>query len=603
MNPIELADRYLRPYKIKGNEITPDYCPFCGGGPKKEKYKFSVNVNTGAYNCLRLNECGAKGSFYELCKEFNEKPDRDEYEQIRPQRTYKEPKVTTSAPSSKVEKYLTTRGFSKKTWERRGISEANGAIAMPYYENGRLVFMKYRTPEKPSKHWREADGKPVFWGMDLCSHDKPLVITEGEMDALALDECGVKNVVSVPSGAADLTCVELCWEWIEKFNKVIIWGDNDQAGREMVQKLILKLGQWRCALVESPYKDANIHLFKEGKDSVKKAVANAKDVPVAGIIKVADIKRIDVTRIPRVLSCIEGINKALGGYRMGELTVWTGINSSGKSTLLGQEIIEAIDQGFSVFAYSGELSQWMFKEWIHLQMCGPKYLEVLYDAVRERNYGKISGEIASYLEDWYQNQFYLYDSYSTEESQLMDLCEIAARKYGCRVFVLDNLMTTGLGGMKADNLYQAQSEFVRRMASFSKKFEVHVHLVAHPRKAYGKLTKMDISGSGDITNRADNVISLHRFSEKEKNDPDYEADYAGCAGLVQIFKNRFYGVQDVEIGVRFEEVSKRFYGIYDGIGANKEYQWVNYLGGKSTNERMASWDDIGRTVETEAGSC
>lgn len=599
MNPLDLANRHLQPFKTKGNEIIPEYCPFCRGGQKQEKYKFALNIDTGAYNCLRLNECGAKGSFYELCKHFGEQPERNEWD--RPgykQRTYKPPKVETSPPSSKIEQYLTKRGFTKLTWQRRRIQEVNGAIALPYYENGQLVMMKYRTPEKPSKHWREPDGKPVFWGMDLCSFDKPLIITEGEMDALALDECGIKNVVSVPSGAADLTCVELCWDWIEKFNKVIIWGDNDQAGKDMVQKLILKLGQWRCALVESKYKDANIHLFKEGKESIKRAIENARDVPVAGIVKVADVKRIDVTRIPRVLSCIGGINKTLGGYRMGEITIWTGINSAGKSTLLGQEIIESIEQGYSVFAYSGELSQWMFKEWIHLQMCGPKYLETKYDPVRDKNVGRVSNETVSYLEDWYKNSFYLYDSYSTEESQLIELCQIAARKYGCRVFLLDNLMTTGLGGIKADNVYQAQSEFVRLMANFAKKFEVHVHLVAHPRKAFGKLTKMDVSGSGDITNRADNVVSVHRFSEKEKSEPEYE-EYKGCSGLVQIFKNRFYGTQDIEIGVGFDELSKRFYGIKDEIGPNKKYQWVNYLGEKPTRDIAASWEDMGRVVSIE----
>lgn len=593
MNPSELAERYLYPYKIKGDEVIPDYCPFCKGGPKHEKYKFAMNLETGTYNCKRMNECGAKGSFYELCKHFGEKTDKYNDRPIQ-RKIYKAPKVETQPVQSQVEKYLTNRGFSRKTWEGRGVCEANGAIALPYYENGQLVLMKYRTPEKPAKHWREPEGKPVFWGMDSCNCKEPLIITEGEMDALALDECGIKNVVSVPSGSSDLNCIELCWEWLEKFNKVIIWGDNDQAGKDMVKNLIMRLGQWRCALVESPYKDANIHLYKEGKESCIKAIKNAKEVPVSGIMRVADIKRVDVTKIPRVFSCIPGINKAFGGYRMGELSVWTGINSAGKSTLLGQEIIEAIDQGFTVFAYSGELSQWMFKDWIHTQMCGTKHLEAKRDEIREKTIGKVANDTAELLEDWYKDQFYLYDSYSTDEGQLMELCEIAARKYGCRVFLLDNLMSTGLAGIKADNMYQAQSEFVRRMAAFAKKFDSHVHVVAHPRKTTGKLTKMDISGSGDITNRADNVISVHRFSESDKQHENFPEVYKDLSGLVQIFKNRFYGTQDIEIGVAFDEISKRFYSLDDGVGADKEYGWVRYLGKQPTSERLAGWEEMGR---------
>jgi twinkle protein len=543
-----------------------------------------------------MNECGAKGSFYELCKHFGENTDKYNDRPVQ-RKIYKAPKVETQPVQSHVEKYLTSRGFSKDTWESRGVCEVNGAIALPYYENKQLVLMKYRTPEKSSKHWREPDGKPVFWGMDMCSYDKPLIITEGEMDTLALDECGITNVVSVPSGSSDLTCIELCWEWLEKFNKVIIWGDNDQAGKDMIKNLIMRLGQWRCALVESPYKDANIHLYREGKESCIKAVKNAREVPVNGIVKVADVKRVDVTKIPRVLSCIQGINKALGGYRMGELSVWTGINSAGKSTLLGQEIIESIDQGFTVFAYSGELSQWMFKDWIHTQMCGTKHLEVRRDEIRDKAIGRVASETAELLEDWYKDQFYLYDSYSTDEGQLMELCEIAARKYGCRVFLLDNLMSTGLAGIKADNMYQAQSEFVRRMAAFAKKYDSHVHVVAHPRKTEGKLTKMDISGSGDITNRADNVISVHRFSDGDKKKENFPEAYRDLAGLVQIFKNRFYGTQDVEIGVAFDEISKRFYNLDDGIGPDKEYGWVRYLGEQPTIDRLGIWGSMGRVID------
>jgi len=77
--------------------------------------------------------------------------------------------------------------------------------------------MKFRQPEKYTgngqKAWREKGGKAVFWGMDECDPKKPLIICEGEFDALALDEAGLENVVSVPSGAEDLTCIASCWDW------------------------------------------------------------------------------------------------------------------------------------------------------------------------------------------------------------------------------------------------------------------------------------------------------------------------------------------------------------------------------------------------------
>src|SRR5690606_13864173 len=142
----------------------------------------------------------------------------------------------------------------------------------------------------------------------------PLVIVEGEIDALTLDEAGVPNVVSVPNGALSLECVDNCWEWLENFGEIIIWPDNDEPGHVMAQKLIKRLGEWRCRIVQSPYKDANDHLLAEGKESVLEAVVSAKEVPVAGIVRLADVQVLDIESQVRVLSFIKAINERVGGY-------------------------------------------------------------------------------------------------------------------------------------------------------------------------------------------------------------------------------------------------------------------------------------------------
>ena len=145
------------------------------------------------------------------------------------------------------------------------------------YENGELVFEKFRRPRKPEqgegKEWSSTGGKPILFGMDKVSFSKPLVITEGMIDAMSLYQAGVTNVVSVPCGCKDMTWVKLCWDWLEKFNQFILFGDADLPGQEMVQQLMKRFGEDRCMLPPKypyatmpdgtvvPMKDANDILF------------------------------------------------------------------------------------------------------------------------------------------------------------------------------------------------------------------------------------------------------------------------------------------------------------------------------------------------------
>lgn len=568
MNPYDFASKHLGEYKRKGDEIIPDLCPYCQGGSHRDKGTFALNTAKLTYNCKR-GSCGQEGTFSKLCQDFGERSENLE-RRVPTKKKFKKPETQPAKPTSQVEKYLAERGFKKETWERRGVGEYNGAIAMPYFESGELVLMKFRTPVYPAKHWREDGGKDIFWGMDLCDKSKPLVIVEGEMDALALDECGVENVVSVPSGASNLDCVDNTWDWLEQFSKVIIWPDNDDAGQEMARRIIAKLGEWRCYIVKSKHKDANRAMAKDGKDSVKKAVENAEEIPVAGITRMAHVAPIDYSKIRKVRSSIKGVDKVVGGYMMGLITVWTGINSSGKSTFISQELCESLDQGFNVCAYSGELAAGLFKLWMDLQLSGPKHVGKVFDPVKEEDVPAVNQNIMQQINQWYYDKMFLYDSSTggATDKDILKIFEYAARRYNCEVFLVDNLMTSSFTSGEKD-FYRGQSVFIGQLKDFARKFHVHVHIVAHPRKHEGKLTKMDIAGSGDITNRADNVLAIHRITEDEREKA--KGRYDELDNIVQIFKTRIYGAQDIEIGTKFHWMTKRFYPAMGNV--NKVYGW------------------------------
>lgn len=575
MTAIELANRYLQPYKRRGDEIIPKLCPFCKGGEHhKDTETFALNIAKGTYNCKR-GKCGAVGTLRELHKYFGEPYEGDFEWRSRPPKTFRKPNSQVKSAKEKVAAYLRSRGISQETWERRKVGEVAGNIAFPYYENGELVLIKFRRPEpytgKGPKAWREEGGKDVFWGMDDCDPALPLVIVEGEIDALTLDEAGVPNVVSVPNGALSLECVDNCWEWLENFGEIIIWPDNDEPGHGMAQKLIKRLGEWRCRIVQSPYKDANDHLLAEGKESVLDAVVSAKEVPVAGIVRLADVQVLDIESQERVLSFIKAINERVGGYMMGQLSVWSGTNGSGKSTLLGQELLYAIDQGYSVCAYSGELPSPLFRYWIDVQAAGPNHLHTYVDPKTGRQWKKPDPAVIDRIRSWYRDKFFLYEAngpFSLED--LFKVFTYAVRRYDCRVFLVDNLMTL-MRGVSEHEYYRKQSDTVAKLVEFAHQYHVHVHLVAHPRKTLGRMTKMDVAGSGDITNLADNVFAIYRVTREEK-----QSGWA-CDAILDCFKARFTGMQDFEVLMGFDDDSKRFYQMSDGEKLYYKFGWEREL--------------------------
>lgn len=572
MTAIELADRYLHPYKRKGDEIIPQLCPFCkGGSTGRDYWTFALNVVKGTYNCKR-GKCGVTGTLRDLHRHFGEPYDAGFEWRTQPKRSYRKPTTKVEPTRAKVEAYLRSRGFSRETWLRRKVGESAGRIVFPYYENGELVLVKFRKPEshdgKGPKAWREEGGKDVFWGMDECDPSLPLVICEGEMDALALDEAGVPNVVSVSNGAQSLDCVNNCWDWLNQFSEIIIWPDNDDPGRELAERLIRRLGEWRCRIVQSQYKDANDHLLAEGPQSVLEAVVNAKDVPMAGIVRLADVKAYNVETQEKALSIIKAVNERVGGYLMGQLSVWTGTNGSGKSTFLGQELLHAIDQGYAVCAYSGELPSALFRYWIDVQAAGPNHLHTYVDVHTGREWKKPDPAVIDRIRAWYRDKFFLYESsgpFSLDD--LLRVFTYAARRYDCRVFLADNLMTM-MGGTSESEYYRRQSDTVARLIEFAHKYNVHVHLVAHPRKTNGRLTKMDVAGSGDITNLADNVFAIYRVTREDK------ANGWDCDAVLDVFKARLTGMQDFEVKLGFDEDSKRFYQLSNKMAVYREFGWT-----------------------------
>jgi twinkle protein len=592
MTPIEFAAKYFKHYRIKSNEIIPVYCPYCNGGRNKDKFTFAMNVETGAFNCKR-GSCNVTGTFYRLKLDFGEVSitETKAYKATRKQFKKSTAKVNPIGinAADKVMQYIKLRGISEDTCMMYGVGDdGKGNIAFPYYKNNVQVAVKYRHARKlkpgERKMWREegTDTETLF-GMHLVDGDT-LVITEGEFDAMALYEAGIRNVVSVPNGSEDTNWIEANFDWLESFKVIYLCGDNDEAGQNMIRTITPRLGEWRTKIVKLPgnCKDANEVLVKHGKQAITQAFDRAEFVPVEALVRMADVKQFDIDKVDKVASGIRGLDRKAGGFMMGQVSVWTGENGSGKSTLLGQLLIESIHNDFNVCAFSGELPNPLFRYWIELQMAGPKNLKHKYDNVLEGDRYYVDNETATKMRAWYYDKFFLYDSTSAIDiDSVMRVFTTAARRHNCKVFLVDNLMML-IGG--TDDYYLRQSEFMKRLTTFAKKFDVHVHLVAHPRKTTSKVGKMDVGGSGDITNLADNVFVITRVKDADKDKPES----FGCDALLEILKTRFTGRIEYTVGLKFHEASKRFYMPSDEELLNRRYGWED----KEVMEYIPWWTEI-----------
>lgn len=290
-----------------------------------------------------------------------------------------------------------------------------------------------------------------------------------------------------------------------------------------------------------------------GEKAVNRLLMGAIERNASGLLDIADVERTDPSAIPTVLSGIGALDRSIGGFAAGELSVWTGKRGSGKSTLLGQMMLDAIDQGQNVCAYSGELSAWRFKQWTALQAAGPGHVEMATDRYTGKSFYRVREDSMTRIDNWWRQKFFLYDNKiaaASDENSILAVFEYAVRRYGCSVFLVDNLMTARFSTSADRDFFRAQSNFTGRLVEFAKKFEVHVHLVAHPRKSQGALEADDVSGSGDITNRADNVFSLDRLDEKD-------AQMKGYTAALKVLKNRSFG-ETPHIGLCYDPSTRRY---------------------------------------------
>ena len=448
--------------------------------------------------------------------------------------------------------YCEKRNISKSTIDYVGVKENNNCVVFEYRnELGEHLANKYRKTKKsegPKMWFEKGTNVNTLFNMDKVNVSEPLLITEGEFDCLSAIESGFKNAVSIPSGVNSTNeWITSNWTFIEQFEEVIIWFDNDEAGIKGAREVFNRLPNASVKIVRCEVaNDINELLHKYGKMAVLNQIEKAHTPMLDGVATLDMIEDYDINEIETLKTGIEYIDNKIVGLAFGSLNILSGRNGSGKSTILNQIYIsEAINQGYKAFLFSGELIGGNVKYWL-LQTLANEEQFAEYTAKDGHKYKKVTIEAKNKIVQDVKDKFFLYDNDDYRINSIIEKMTVLAKRYGVRVFVIDNLMT-----IESDlkYKYEAETDTVKKLKAFAKKYNVIVHLVAHPRKSMNEnITKDDVSGSANITNLADYVTVIERNFDETK---EYDAS-------LNILKNRHTGI-NVEMKLKFSIERKRFY--------------------------------------------
>ena len=463
----------------------------------------------------------------------------------------KEPTIHNSYTES-ILSYCEKRNISKSTIDYVGVKENNNCVVFEYKnELGEHLANKYRKTKKsegPKMWFEKGTNVNTLFNMDKVNVSEPLLITEGEFDCLSAIESGFKNTVSIPSGVNSTNeWITSNWTFIEQFEEIIIWFDNDEAGIKGAREVFNRLPNASVKIVRCEIaNDINELLHKYGKMAILKQIEKATTPTLEGVATLDMIEDFDVHEAETLKTGIDDIDTDLIGMVFGSLNVLSGRNGSGKSTILNQiYIAEAINQGYKTFLFSGELIGGNVKYWL-LQTLANEEQFAEYTAKDGHKYKKVTIQAKEKIVQDVKDRFFLYDSDDYRIEAIIEKMTILAKRYGVRVFIIDNLMT--LESSLKDK-YEAETDTVKKLKNFAKKYNAIVHLVAHPRKSMNEnISKDDVSGSANITNLADYVTVIERNFDKDK---EYDAS-------LNILKNRHTGV-NVEMKLKFNIERKRFY--------------------------------------------
>lgn len=421
------------------------------------------------------------------------------------------------------EKAFADRGLDLEVATTLGARFQNGKFQFDYTLDGELQFRKIRTPDK--RFFIEPSGQKLqLWNLDAVRGlpsrpSEPLVICEGEFDAIAITQACGGYVLSVPNGAAgsksegDIVISEdkrFSYLWndekligeIDQFDKVILATDNDDPGSILRDELALRIGETRCWFVSYPEhcKDCNDVLQRYGAETLRMVIARAKPLRPGYLVKPSDIP--PAREIMTYSTGWEFLDKHLKLTRP-ELFIVTGEPGHGKGQFLRCLAFKLAKQhGWRTAFLTPEDPAYRLKR------------DMRKFAMPVRATPQQQTEAIAWIDEHFRISRPPEDTDLTLDVVVREM-ESAALHHNCQVFIADpwNEICHQFRKGETETLYI--DRVLRELKQKARRYNIVLIIAAHPTKLPDdkQASLWSISGSAAWRNKADHGVILVRANE------------------------------------------------------------------------------------------
>lgn len=424
-------------------------------------------------------------------------------------------------------KYLTeTRKLDAELLAAMGIEavdhpQLGTAVALTYKRNGKIYATKFRATDR--KDWRSTQGvsRGLYNEDCLRGGDGPIVITEGEIDALSVIQAGYSRAVSLPDG------------WTEEGGKrqvlidaetalraapfVIVAGDADDVGVGLTKVVANILAGHDVRFVTWPEgcKDANDVLVKFGEGEVAGRLDEAKRIdPPGGVITgISDMPPMPPRRVLR-MGKLPFDN--LIAFEIGAMSVGTGTPGAGKSTFttcaayhVAQH--EQIRVGFMSF----ETHPYRTRD--HLARL---YVGKAWDELNEQE----RNDFLTFGDAHFRIVHRTFDGDTNHNlGWLRFMISTLAIRDECKLIIVDPWNELEHLPALGENMTSYINFALQQIRQWAQQFDTHICVIAHPRKMHteGKLrspTGYDIADSAAFFNKPALGFSVHKEGDDDAGE-------------------------------------------------------------------------------------
>ena len=457
------------------------------------------------------------------------------------------PIVKTTGLLSDIPDRKITRDTAKKygTQIKKTDNVVTHHIYQYYDKDGNHVANKVREVQG-KKFWSEGNiGSSALFGQNLFNQGgKYITVCEGEIDAMsAYQMLGSKwPVVSIMNGAASaLQNCKKSFEYLNKFDTVVLCFDNDEPGKEAARKVAQLFEPNKCKVVNLELKDANDYLKVGKAEAFTQAWWNAKAYTPAGIVNLAYLgdSLFEEDFCETCLYPWPDLNDKTYGIRTGELVTFTSGAGMGKSSIIRElmhHIMMSTNDSIGVLAMEENIKNTAFNL-MSVEANARLYIKEIRDKFTPQQ-----------LREWRDatvgtGRFYAFDHFgSISNDDILDRVRFMAKALDCKWVFLDHLSILVSGQEDNGDERKSIDILMTKLRSLVEETGIALLLVSHLRRPTGdkghedgrEVSLSHLRGSASIAHLSDSVIALER---NQQAGDETESNTT----VLRILKNRYTG--------------------------------------------------------------